>query len=284
MGCVWDRRNLLALLMLLGCGIGMKVSDVTQRGALGEFEPFGVIEADEPFDTLRHELVGRLRTKDKGLTLLCDYATVVDTAIGLARTLGANVLKIDVHHSPTQLTSSCHRIEARLYKVNDARPYEQQVVWWPQRRLVISDFRADTADRPFRAATYCGITYRAVRRSGGYQVVAQAYFDPELSYFKQERNDILVLEHEQVHFDLAELYARMLRKRIADAKFTQGDIDSRLKRMFDEVYRELAIEQDRYDSDVYPDPTKQGLWNGTIASRLAELEAFSDHSVKGSVR
>lgn len=271
--------GLLFVVLLMGCGVGIKLTTIQTHPAVASYEPFVVIEENEPFDTARFPLVARLRTTDRGMSLRCNYPTVLDTVSSIARSLGANLVKIDRHLLPDAFGSTCHRVEVRMYRAEDATPFERMITWYPERRLRVADFMGDTVARPFRAASYCGITYHADQVGREVSIVVEALFDHHVSYFKRDSDDAEVLIHEQVHFDMAELYARMLRKRITGTSFAGVDATSRLRDMHTEAMRELAIEQDRYDAEVYADPTKQPSWSDSVRFRLAELAMYSSHTL-----
>lgn len=269
---------------MLGCGIGMKVTTVQRQTAIAAYEPFAVIEENAPFDTTRYSLVASVRTADKGMTVRCDYPTVLDTVTSLARSLGANLVKIDKHLLPNTYGSSCHRVEARLYRADDASPFEQTITWYAERLLRLIDFRGDTVARPFRAASYCGISYHGNYVGRKVSVVVEAFFDHHVSYFNRGMDDADVLVHEQVHFDIAELFARILRKRITGTSFVRADLNTALQNLHTAAIRELAIEQDRYDAEVYADPARQPYWSDSIASRLAELDDYRSHTIALSTK
>lgn len=269
----------LMVALVMGCGIGMKVVTVRSYGPIAVHEPFALLEEDDTLDTARAELVARIRTTDKGMTVRCDYPAVLDTLKALARSMGANLVKIDRHMLPSVYGSSCHRVEARFFRVEDATPFEETITWHPERRLRLVDFKGDTAARPFRAATFCGITYHGNYAANKMMVTVEAWFDNQGSYFKHGDDDPGVLAHEQVHFDIAEVYARMLRKRIDETSFIGRDFNSVLHDLHMAVMREMSVEQDRYDASVYADPAMQPSWSDSVAGRLADLDPFRSHTV-----
>ena len=274
----------LIVALVMGCGIGMKVVTIRSYEPIAVHEPFALLEEGDPLDTAGSELVARLRTTDKGMTVRCDYPAVLDTVKALARSMGANLVKIDRHVLPSVYGSSCHRVEARFYRVEDATPFEETITWYPERRLRLVDFKGDTVARPFRAATFCGITYHGNYAANSMILTVEAWFDHQGSYFKHGDDDINVLAHEQVHFDIAEVYARMLRKRIAGTSFIGKDVNAVLHDLHMVVIREMTIEQDRYDASVYADPAMQPSWSDSVSARLADLDPFRSHTVTVRIR
>lgn len=72
--------------------------------------------ADQPPKTAR--LLGDLKVGDSGFSTDCSYETVIDAARLEARKAGGNVVKITKHKTPDFL-STCHRITAQVYHVED---------------------------------------------------------------------------------------------------------------------------------------------------------------------
>jgi len=252
---------------------------VQQFPAIEVYEPFAVVAEDVDIRSDSLPLVAIVRTTDKGLTVRCDEASVLDTVSKLARSLGANVVKIKEHRPPSTYGSSCHRIEAHLHRSTDAAVHEKVVPWHDKRPLRIEDFRGDTVARPFRAATVCGISCATVIYGRNELVKVEAIFDHDGSYFKRAADDLDVLAHEQTHFDIAEVYARVLRKRIGEAALAGENVSSMLESMHAMIDCEMRLEQDRYDTEVYADASMQATWIASVAARLDELRSYQDHVV-----
>jgi hypothetical protein len=100
------------------------------------------------------------------------------------------------------------------------------------------------------------------------------------SYMKEETP--YILNHEQLHFDICELYARKLRQRIAEKDFTKvKDIVSVVSQFYEKTTSEYQKRETAYDNDTQHgiNAAKQKVWNETIARELAELEQFASPEV-----
>ncbi|MDU8885528.1 DUF922 domain-containing protein [Yeosuana sp. MJ-SS3] len=108
-----------------------------------------------------------------------------------------------------------------------------------------------------------------------YQTFVEAHFYPEKSWYKAEVSNNHILKHEQLHFDLTELYARKLRKRIAETTFTK-QIRSELNQLNDDINEELKITQDKYDFETNHSINieVQKEWEDYITKELKKLRAF----------
>lgn len=64
------------------------------------------------------ELIGCVKITDTGFTANCGYDLVIDKAKLEARKIGGNAIKV-IEHRPPSFSSSCHRIVAKILKVED---------------------------------------------------------------------------------------------------------------------------------------------------------------------
>lgn len=239
-------------------------------------EPFLVLKETDAFDGPAQEL-GDIRIKDTGLSLVCDYETVVALGTKQARQLGANVLRIYEHQLPGTWTT-CHRIRAKALRVADITPYEKEILWQPTRQLRQADFKASTASRPFEAATNTTVRYQYAGQlfKGSVQLSIETVFDCQNSYFKGTRDPALTLAHEQGHFDIAEIYARRLTKAFQEQVANTKELEAKQAAIYHQIMTEAQTMQDKYDSELYADRSKLPAWLATIAQQLADLQPYAD--------
>jgi len=81
----------------------------------------------------------------------------------------------------------------------------------------------------------------------------------------------VVLSHEQLHFDITELFARKFRERLKTVK-NDTDIKKKVRKIFAEINRELNTFQNKYDRETNYSRNipEQLLWNEKIAEALSE--------------
>lgn len=161
---------------------------------------------------------------------------------------------------------------------NDNEPV---MPWSNNYRLTWNDFKA----KPQRnvsavATTASGITFGFSIKESDKRVISfttevHAHFYPEQSWYKPERADNHVLGHEQLHFDITELFARKFRKRISLLK-TTNDVAKRLRTIHRDINKELAALQDKYDSetDFSRNVEMQKKWKVFVINELKMLESF----------
>ena len=153
------------------------------------------------------------------------------------------------------------------------------IVWSASNRLEWKDFRAKPKPS-FKAAaiTASGITYSFSSIARGSAVSAEfkvfAYFYPDKSWYKPQICDDFVLMHEQLHFDITELYARKFRKRLSEITFSLN-IKNEVNDVYTAVLEELHNLQELYDWETTFSINREAQvkWNTKITN---QLEALSD--------
>ncbi|WP_299435946.1 DUF922 domain-containing protein [uncultured Maribacter sp.] len=149
------------------------------------------------------------------------------------------------------------------------------ILWKAQDKLTWKDFRG-RVPVPSRAAatTASGFTYKysAQRIRGELKVsfAVSTYFYPEKSWYNPSLCDSIILSHEQLHFDISELYARKLKKKLDSKTFTHGSLKKEVKFIYNAVMKELNDYQNLYDKETNfsRDLEEQLRWNKKIREAL----------------
>ncbi len=151
---------------------------------------------------------------------------------------------------------------------------QEEVLWSADVQLKWADFKGQP-DRtsPVAAVTASGISYEfsSLERNGHYEVdyTVSTFFYPEQSWYKPEVCDALILSHEQLHFDISELFARKMRKRMAETQFTKN-VKAEVKAIYRDVLKELARFQKRYDQETNFSRNREAQikWNQEVKEAL----------------
>ncbi|MEM7105449.1 MAG: hypothetical protein AAF502_20095 [Bacteroidota bacterium] len=160
---------------------------------------------------------------------------------------------------------------------------------WQTRKLNWSDFQGRPAYYSSNAALtsyQIGFTYDY---KGGNEItfIVKCQFIKSESWAKRVAKTDYILNHEQKHFDLAEVYARKLRKKLSQADFRGmklREIDRIIDRMYDDNWRALTKAQDDYDGDSEHgiDRTEQRRWDAIIKTELEKLDRYGSPRVKAA--
>jgi len=130
----------------------------------------------------------------------------------------------------------------------------QRVMWTPN--LEWKDFRGQPfGNKHYGAHLHSNLRWRANRVYSYPAGTVIAFMEPDSSYKKKlpshlapELRDNLdneLLKHEQIHFDIAEYYARLANERIASQWFLS---ETEVETIFDIVFAEYVKEEIEYDS------------------------------------
>jgi len=245
-----------------------------------------VLQKDDAFDYYGKE-IGIVKSADKGMSVNCTYHEIIGDLVESARQNGANVLRITEHKEPDQW-SSCARITAKIYRVNDPRQYEKEIVWSQDRKLVWSDFKGTSKPVPGQdvaAVTNCGIsvnTNRVTMLKKPVFFIKAVFYCNQSWYRKDSTITPAILQHEQKHFDLCEVYARHLRQQLNSANLNAQNLNKEANRIFNEVNGDYNKRQALYDKETRhgQDKEAQARWNEVIADELNEMQAFKDEKVQ----
>ena len=156
-----------------------------------------------------------------------------------------------------------------------AQEEEEGIAWREGWRLQWTDFKGEVPSGAAAAATTAsGISYSYQAEwegKGEVQVdfVVEAHFYPEESWYRPEVCNEHILSHEQLHFDIAEIFARKLRKRLESKTYTKN-IKAEVRRIYQQTVRELSKFQNQYDreTDYSRNRENQLLWNELIGKML----------------
>lgn len=89
------------------------------------------------------------------------------------------------------------------------------LVWQKRRPLQWHDFkgRPEYTNHIHAAVTYAGLDVQ-LQDDGPIRFRVEAVFDPQLSWVHPKKKDPQLLAHEQLHFDITEVYARKLENKL----------------------------------------------------------------------
>lgn len=158
--------------------------------------------------------------------------------------------------------------------VTTPAPPSSAFQWHEHRKLSWEDFRGPVSavTDESAAATHCGIGFRMSMDTLLKKPVVTVYntFYTNKSWVKRDARLPEILDHEQGHFDLCEIYTRKLRSRISIYNFSATDIRPELMRIYDEVSNEYEARQQAYEQQTAHGTitSKQKKWQEMISYEL----------------
>ncbi|WP_400190282.1 DUF922 domain-containing protein [Hymenobacter sp. B81] len=160
-----------------------------------------------------------------------------------------------------------------------AKAEPELLVWSAKRPLTWADFKARPASGdPLHAMTTANIGAKIGCQDYVFSSTVQATFTPAESWVKTPQTaSAALLRHEQVHFDLTEVYARRMRQRLKATKFDCEKLQPAFNNLMKQTISEWQREQQRYDveSNHGLNLVQQQAWDQKVQQRLLESQAYA---------
>lgn len=169
----------------------------------------------------------------------------------------------------TRKISICSTLLIVILTTNNCQA--QDTLWWAkEQRLTWEDFQGfpDTTE-VFEALTYAGIAFRYTYTGDSLQFQAKSYFNRAKSW-RLPIADSSKLRHEQVHFDITELFTRKLTAQLSKLKTEKELVQQAVRKLLTEVVAEKDRFQHYYDQETHYGtvPAEQKKWEKRIADLL----------------
>ncbi len=154
---------------------------------------------------------------------------------------------------------------------------EEKVEWSEDYKLSWSDFKGE----PNRNSGYVASTNSGISFSYSYgfkydelvlDYEVKSNFYPNLSWYLPSIVTENTLKHEQTHFDISEIHARILRKRISETQFTKK-VETEIESLYNSVETERRAMQNQFDEETDHSniKDKEIAWERFVAQQLKEL-------------
>ncbi|WP_339699035.1 DUF922 domain-containing protein [uncultured Marixanthomonas sp.] len=157
---------------------------------------------------------------------------------------------------------------------------KEKILWTETRQLTWEDFRGTPKPgADFVASTNSGMSFSfSYTEKNGKRTMEHSIscnFYPELSWFKPGKVSEYILKHEQTHFDISELHARILRKRIAEAEFSKN-VKEEIGALYHTTEQERQDLQNQYDleTDHSKNKEEEYRWREKITNQLKKYERW----------
>ncbi len=153
--------------------------------------------------------------------------------------------------------------------------------WSDTYKLTWNDFQgAPDQNSEAVAVTASGITFNySIKKTKtkvlSFKTMIKAHFYPEHSWCKESEVDDHVLSHEQLHFDITELHARLFREKV-DALRPSQNVAETLQDYHKTINENLENMQNKYDSESNYSIDKEGqaIWQSYVEKELKRLSKY----------
>jgi len=164
---------------------------------------------------------------------------------------------------------------------------KDMILWSSDYKLQWSDFMGKPAGS-LKAMTWSTIDF-SIKKIDATQLVLEinAYFIKKQSWRQNNFTDDFVLQHEQTHFDIAEVYTRKLRKKLSSVKYKDTKkAMPEIQKIYNETFSELKAYQKKYDEETKHSIIKdeQIKWNKKIVDELQSLNAYTNPEINITIK
>ena len=154
-----------------------------------------------------------------------------------------------------------------------------RIAWDKNYTLSWSDFNAKADDySSLDAYTMLGIELEVIgQKEDKVDMGVFGYFEKNKSWVKSKEKTSSLLSHEQRHFDLCEVYRRMMIEKLeAKNPYSFKGFSNEVSVIFNEMFNAYTQEQARYDHETHHSQKKeiQMKWDKFIAAELLRLEKY----------
>ncbi|WP_375434070.1 DUF922 domain-containing protein [uncultured Hymenobacter sp.] len=168
---------------------------------------------------------------------------------------------------------------APTHAPTQAPPTKETIAWSAQRPLAWTDFKSKPmpADR-LAALTSGNIDVQVGCTDFVFNSSVKAVFLPQESWVRDAAKATpALLRHEQLHFDITELHARMLRQKLSLVKLNCQHLNPAFNNLTKAAFSAWQREEARYDQETNHglNADKQKFWEAQVQVRLTQLVAFA---------
>lgn len=158
-----------------------------------------------------------------------------------------------------------------------------KLIWEENRKLTWEDFQGEPSNViPFHANTSSGISYswglKGALNKFELTYNVESFFIIDQSWVKSEYESEHLLKHEQLHFDISELFARKLREKLSkvdNSKLSKNSSDQ-LNKLYEDIAAERGLMQEQFDKETNHGSIKEAelKWQLQVAEALTKLASF----------
>jgi hypothetical protein len=158
---------------------------------------------------------------------------------------------------------------------------QDTLLWDPRSELKWSDFKGiPDKQSHYAALTHAEIRYQVTMIKGLARFDFANLFLKKASWTKNNTN-LILLKHEQIHFDIAELHKRLLINLLYTREFRAATFEKEVKLLGDSINKARSIMDDSFDQDVlhFTDRNRLDKWGTKINRELDRLKAYDRNSI-----
>jgi hypothetical protein len=172
-------------------------------------------------------------------------------------------------------------ISLLLYSsIEGALPDDDEIHWTKRQTLTFDDFQSMVPDNTSWAALTSSYIYFTYGTSNGNLTSMRVYasFRKKESWMKIKNENVLA--HEQLHFDITEVFTRKLYSEAQELKGKKGNIPQQVKDLFNTINDQCDLVQRQYDNETVHGTRneEQEVWKKKVAQMLIQYPEYPDET------
>lgn len=160
-----------------------------------------------------------------------------------------------------------------------------EIPWSVNRPLIWDDFKGSNAEANKSQAalvrTRISLDTKVSKDQDSVLVIIEALMVKNRSWKLRTTDSEYCLKHEQLHFDIAELFARKFRKQVSEMIPDKRTFNEKLSKMMKRIDKELSAMQNQYDKETNHSliKEKQEVWNKKVAEDLGNYVSWAGSEI-----
>lgn len=166
-------------------------------------------------------------------------------------------------------------------------PNNDTLHWSRHQQITWNDFVGrPQPGSPHGAMSNVGVLLKHEQQGNQVSFQIEAFFNKRKSWVRDDTRTDDALSHEQGHFDIAEIYARLLRKAISSISSHGSTLVKKAYKEYESANAKLQECQEKYDAETehHLNKTEQQKWDLWIADQLRQLEAYKSPNPRSGAR
>ncbi len=177
-----------------------------------------------------------------------------------------------------------------VFLLSSATTFAQRdlIEWNETLQLSAEDYKGaiTSKDTSQHISSSCGLYCIPQITGDTASVTIIAYFDRNKSWAKRKRVTPLLLQHELGHFDLTEIFARKMKKRILAMKTKKNTFIKDVQKVYEKTWEDLQKQNAAYDraTDFSNVEFAQRTWQNYIKENLVHYHMYSSQTIRFPIR
>ncbi|NOG57594.1 MAG: hypothetical protein HND54_07665 [Bacteroidetes bacterium] len=162
---------------------------------------------------------------------------------------------------------------------------QTRIFWDEWYKLEWSDFQSEeSAGKGVAAQSSIGLPYSFISDGEGtLKMYINVCFIKNESWSKEDKQNNVLLQHEQLHFDIAELFRRMIVRELLNAKMDKDNYKEVAEKIINKYWNvKYRAMQDKYDKETNFSKTirEQINWNKFVKQELINYKDFTFNEIE----